>query len=72
MSGDVPKCPRCGEAHPVIACPYVKAVEFDPGTGLIIRRLEFLTPADYGRAPAVTREPDAPADDYPRLGQKNL
>ncbi len=68
-------CMRCKEEHPIIECPYVKAVEFEdceltpdsPHPGRIIRRVEFLTPADYGPRAAALAEP-APHEDYPRMG----
>ena len=63
---DVLKCPRCDGDHAPIACPYVKAIEFDPGAGLIITRLEFLTPADYGPSKPVAVDDEAP--EYPKLG----
>lgn len=63
-------CRRCGGDHELIACDYVKAVEFDH-TGLIITRLEFLTPADYGPIKASSPdEPPAPRQDYVRLGEQ--
>lgn len=63
------KCPRCLEPHPLIECPYVKAIEFAVGDERLIRRVEFLTPADYGPAPKVGPEAE-PAKSYPRLGEK--
>ena len=60
-------CDRCGGDHTPIACPYVKAVEFD-ASGLIITRLEFLTPADYGPSKPVADE--KPSDDYPKLSDQ--
>ena len=66
MTGVVLKCPRCGEDHAPIACPYVKAIEFDPVAGLIITRLEFLTPADYGPSKPVAVDDESP--EYPKLG----
>lgn len=65
-----PKCRRCGDAHEIFACPHVKALEFEDGyvlggTGaMVVRRVEFLTPAD-----CVARRVGAvgePAPDYPR------
>ena len=67
MADDAAKCPRCGEDHEPIACPHVKAVEFD-ATGLIITRLEFLTPADYEPRKEQDK-PESPREDYDRLGQ---
>lgn len=56
-------CPRCGAPHWLIACPFVKAVEFEDADERLVRRVEFLTPADYPRAvPAGVPEPD-----YPKL-----
>ena len=68
-------CPRCGEKHLIIACPYVKAIDFEDGSLLQIRRVEFLTPADYGPQPtpkpaaAPDAEPAAGPADYQRMGQ---
>jgi len=64
-------CARCGEPHEIIACPFVKAIEFEDGDGRLIRRIEFLTPADYG-PPAWHQQPE-PASEaaaYPKLGDK--
>ena len=61
---DATPCRRCGEAHDVVACPFVKAVEYDDLTGTI-RRLEFLTPADYPSIKEIKVEP--PEADYPKL-----
>lgn len=64
-------CPRCREAHEVIACPHLKAIEFEDGHDFespsrpLIRRLEFLTPADYVAAPRSAAD-GAPLPDYPR------
>jgi hypothetical protein len=67
------ECPRCGDKHLIIACPYVKAIDFQDGNLLLIRRVEFLTPADYGPQapkPAVANvEPAAGPADYQRMGQ---
>lgn len=57
------KCPRCGQAHELVACPYVKAVEFDAFGR--VSRSEFLTPIDFPREQRQDVEPD-----YPRLGPK--
>lgn len=59
-------CRRCGEDHELIACPHVKALEFDSVTGLMITRVEFLTPIDYWR----DKSPETPQvdADYPRIG----
>jgi hypothetical protein len=62
-------CPRCEDPHPLIRCPYVKAIVFEDSTVLSIRRVEFLTPSDYAllaprRAPDAAEEPD-----YPRIGK---
>lgn len=55
-------CARCGGAHTIIGCPLVKAVEFADGLyegeeQPRITRIEFLTPADYGPAPAPGENP---------------
>ena len=62
-------CPRCAGSHDLgPECPYVKAVDYaESGTG-IITRIEFLVPADFGRASAPTDKP--PREDYARLGEK--
>ena len=64
------KCPRCGDEHPLIRCLFVKAMEFEYGGDLnSMRRVEFLTPADYGRP---TAPPDAPPEQtYPTLKDIN-
>lgn len=68
-------CPRCGAEHSIVACPFVKAVEFEQGiapdyvaTGAIVR-IEFLTPADYGPRAAAPAEPE-PQEEYPRMGPR--
>lgn len=62
----LPPCPRCADtSHTIVACPYVKAVEM-AADGVTVVRVEFLTPADYGRQP-VEAPPEA---DYPRMGPK--
>jgi hypothetical protein len=61
-------CRWCGGEHRL--CPYVKAVEFDDVTGLIITRVEFLVPADFGVAREEKPQPTDPAAgpaSYPRL-----
>ncbi|MHB8272817.1 hypothetical protein [Bradyrhizobium sp.] len=64
-----PKCPRCMDRHPIIRCPYVKALGFEfAGDFNSINLIEFLTPADYGPQRAAPKE--EPADDYPKLGPK--
>jgi len=55
-------CPRCEEAHPLIQCPYVKAVAFAED-GVTVIRAEFLTPADFPAPRGAVVEPD----DYPKL-----
>jgi hypothetical protein len=63
---DTKPCPRCHEPHEWETCPYVKAIEYDDVGN--ITRLEFLTPADYGRPhPAPTEA----VDNYPKLGARN-
>jgi hypothetical protein len=61
-------CRRCGGDHEIVACLYVKAIEFDDDGD--IARVEFLTPADYPPAPPVA--PTAPIEkptevSYPKL-----
>jgi hypothetical protein len=66
------KCPRCLEEHPIIRCPYVKAVELEYGGDFnTLRRVEFLTPADYGRAqvPQQPDDVDGTGAKYPKLGE---
>jgi hypothetical protein len=54
-------CRRCGDAHDLFACPYVKAIDLD---GDKITRVEFLLPIDFP-----PKRPDAaPEENYPRLG----
>lgn len=70
MSDDRPKqvCIRCLGDHDVMTCGHVKAVDLDADGK--IKRLEFLTPADYApktAAPAPGADDDG--GDYPRLGQ---
>lgn len=71
------KCPRCTETHEtILACPYVKAVEFADGFAFgsdapaLISRVEFLTPRDYGPAAGGEKSPDAGGEGtgYPTLG----
>ena len=63
-----PNCPRCQQPHKLIACPHVKALEFEDGDPSRILRVEFLTPADFG--PKVPPKPEAPpSPSYLRLGQ---
>lgn len=61
---DVEPCRWCGDEHGKL-CPYVKALNFDPTTR-VITRVEFLTPADYGKAVAEL----PPETEYPRLATK--
>ena len=62
-------CEWCGHLHDRL-CPYLKAVEFEypPGAGRRIKRVEFLTPADYH-----AKKSEAPAepggDNYPKLAR---
>lgn len=70
---DVPViCGRCGADHDIIACPFVKAVEFDDA--MRVSRIEFLTPADYAQPRVVKAPDDAPPaagpSNYAKLGQK--
>jgi hypothetical protein len=63
-------CARCNGAHTILACPHVKAVEFQDGyyegeEQPRISRIEFLTPADYGPAPAAGENK---LPDYQTLG----
>lgn len=71
------RCPRCSEPHEtILACPYVKAVEFSDGFSFgsegpaLISRVEFLTPRDYGPATGGEKSPDASAQEtaYQTLG----
>lgn len=68
---DEKKCPRCGEAHEIIECPHLKAIEFEDGyvfgapSPPRVHRLEFLTPADYVAAPRGSTD-QQPAPDYPK------
>lgn len=67
------RCPRCGLNHTIVACPHVKAIEFSGGYANadaddpVIARVEFLTPADYGPAPAPGENP---LPSYEKLGEK--
>lgn len=73
------KCPWCGfpaHAEPPSVCPYVKAIEFGrdglavkmpAGQVALVTRVEFLTPADMGKA---AQKEEEPQPDYPRLGRK--
>lgn len=61
-------CHRCGGQHEILACPYVKAAEFD-GDGKITR-LEYLTPADYGPQRREAEKPPE-GEPYERLGKRN-
>lgn len=66
---DDTKCPRCGDAHSIIACPLVKAIEFEHGGDLgSVRRIEFMTPADWPQTRVAAT--DEPASTYPRKGQQ--
>lgn len=55
------KCERCGKDHPLVTCPYVKAVEFSADNSHILR-VEFLTPIDFPRQQIAETGPD-----YPKL-----
>jgi hypothetical protein len=57
------KCPRCGEPHGIIACPHVKAIEFDAEQNIM--RVEFMVPVDFHRLDAAAM---AAPDNYPRKG----
>lgn len=70
-------CPRCSQEHEtILACPYVKAVEFQDGYVFgadgpaIISRVEFLTPRDYGPVAGGEKSPDPGEGEtgYPTLG----
>jgi hypothetical protein len=65
----IPNCPRCGYPHDWLACPQVKAVEFNE-SGTIVQRLEFLTPVDFHRQVARADEVSETVDNYPKLGDK--
>jgi hypothetical protein len=58
-------CRWCGDHHG-IRCPWVKALEFDPVTGLTVTRVEFLVPNDYAPRPKA----EEPQEEYERLGPK--
>jgi hypothetical protein len=51
-------CGRCGQDHAIIACPEVKAVDFDRDGNIM--RVEFLTPVDMLRDGDLQRPADAP------------
>lgn len=59
-------CRWCGEPkhHDGFACPLVKALDFDVAGN--VRRVEFLTAADFPRQPG----DETPMPDYPRKGSK--
>lgn len=66
MSADAPAPPEpcrwCGDQHGKI-CPWVKALEFDDPSGLVVRRVEFFSPVEMFGKP----EPVAPPEgDYPK------
>jgi hypothetical protein len=70
MADDAPSpCRWCGEAHGKL-CPWVKAYEYDSLTGLIVTRVEFLTPADYGLKTSAADGVSITEPEYPKLGQK--
>lgn len=52
-------CRWCGEDHGAPLCPFVKAFEFDE-TGTIVRRVEYLTQADFEHRPKPADEPEVP------------
>lgn len=59
-SSATPKCPYCGDAsnHMGTKCGLVKAYEYHPdGT---VKRVEFMTPADYIQTPIFTVPPPPP------------
>jgi hypothetical protein len=58
VAGIANPCRWCGTSHAGEHCPLVKAFEFDPASGIIIR-VEFTTAADWSA--------DAQQPDYPRL-----
>lgn len=71
------RCPRCenAEHETILACPYVKAVEFSDGftfgseAPALIARIEFLTPRDYGPVAGGEKSPEtAEPESYPKLG----
>lgn len=56
------KCQWCGgDKHAGLQCPQVKAFDFDLGGN--IRRVEFLTKADFPQLPAEDER-----QEYPRKG----
>ena len=61
-------CPRCGEPHSIVACPHVKAVELHDGDFRFIKRVEFLTPADFPQRSPAPAAADEKSDDYPKIG----
>jgi hypothetical protein len=67
-------CRWCGGIHDEVpkVCPYVKAIEFEPLSGLVTR-VEFLTPADWGKqvaSEAPDQEPGTkPYPTYKSLGE---
>lgn len=69
-------CPRCGQPHPILACPHVKSVEFADGHVFggsfqpRISRVEFLTPSDFGAVRRVGTDAGAADVAYPTLGQE--
>lgn len=70
-----PTCRWCGDDnnHGGMLCPYVQALEFEKdGTwsddgrpNVFVSRVEFLTPADFGKVR--DGEVEAPAPSYPRF-----
>jgi hypothetical protein len=64
MTEAAPTCPRCGASHEIMACPYVKGVEFELG---VIRRIWFLTPADYLKTTTTVSSGEESEPDYPKL-----
>lgn len=64
---DGEKCRLCGERHGP-QCPIVKAMEFDPESGAVVR-IEYVTAADFPHmmrpAPAAGAETPA-GGEYPR------
>jgi hypothetical protein len=63
-TSDVDRCGYCGKSHPGIICPRIKAIEYEDGIEMTIKRVEFFAPIDYPQLKL--EEPEA---DYPRLSK---
>jgi hypothetical protein len=51
-------CPHCNQYHDNMKCPLVKAIEYYEGGG--IKRVEYMTPADYIATPLQPYWPPRP------------